>query len=287
MRNRFTRFLVGAAGVASAALFALSGASCSQPTIQCVVAHGQFVSYYAKYDVVSGDASCYENLQTALELPTGGENIAMATYLQPVSSEKYAFADFSNRKIAIQGSVMGLLYLLREGAGTDEADAPYGIGEYTTAPDENNICYAGGANGTAAMVASDVDVPDFDTGEVDPMTMQPIIIPAEHYRQEWKNVRIFVTAGVPGTQAVGEMHFEDFVAGCSVDYKFTALFPSVDCTGDDGAGNPVPDQAACNPNPDPAAGRVFGSGINPDFKVKCDDTLLHCVLDEPPLTGAP
>jgi hypothetical protein len=286
MRHRFTGFLVGAMGFASAALFALSGASCSQPTIQCVVAHGQFVSYYAKYEVVSGDASCYENIQTALELPTGGENIAMATYLQPVSSEKYAFADFDNRKIAVQGSVMGLIYAIRHDAGTDEADAPYGIGVYSTAPDTNNICYAGGAGGTAAMAASDLDIEEFDTGELDDMG-NPVILPAEHYRQEWKNIRLFVTAGVPGTQAVGEMHFEDITAGCSVDYKFVALFPSVDCTGEDAMGNPVPDEGFCDPNPDPSVGRIFGSGINPDFKVSCDPTLLHCVLAEPPLTGEP
>ena len=41
----------------------------------------------------------------------------------------------------------------------------------------------------------------------------------------------------------------------------------------------IPDNSACCPNPDPIGGRASGSGINPDFPVKCDPDLLLCVLD--------
>jgi hypothetical protein len=289
-------FLIGAAGLVSAAFFALSGASCSQPSIQCVVAHGQFVSYFAKYTLVNGDEACYGDILNAVGYPSLGEDLALSTYLQPTADGK--FADFSNRKIAIQSAVMGLIFLDREGAGTDEADHPYAIGPYSTDPDANNICYAGGAGGTAALAASDVDIEAFDTGEIDPMTMMPIILPAEHYRQEWKNVKVFVTAGVPGTQFVGEMHFENLTAGanCTADYKFIGLFPSVACGDEvDADGNPettddittVPNSDHCLPDPDPDKGRIFGSGINPDFKTTCDPDLFFCVLTEPPLTGNP
>jgi len=41
-----------------------------------------------------------------------------------------------------------------------------------------------------------------------------------------------------------------------------------------------PDNAACDPKADPANGRVFGSGINPDFKTYCHPEYVHCVLQE-------
>jgi hypothetical protein len=279
--------LVGVAGLASAAFFALSGASCSQPAIQCVVAHGQFVSFFAKYELVSGDANCYGQYLEAIGYPPSGEDIAMSTFLQP--TQDGSFADFSNRSIALQSMVMGVIARDRQGAGDDEADNAYGIGPYTTSPDDNNICYAAGAGGTAAFAAADLDFEEFDTGEVDPMTMMPIILPEAHYRQEWKNVRVYVSAGVPGTQAVGEMRFEDVTAGCFSEYKFVAIYPSVDCQiyDEEGNGTGMGDSRNCDPNPNPAEGRVFGSGINPDFKTTCDPDLLHCVLTEPPLTGNP
>jgi hypothetical protein len=301
--------LLGAAGLTSAAFFALSGASCGAPTIQCVVAHAQFVSYFAKYTLVSGDEACYGDILNAIGYPSLGEDLALSTYLQPTSDGK--FADFDNRKIAIQSSVMGLIFLDREGAGTDENDHPYAIGIYTPKPDANNICYAGGAGGTAALEAADLGIEQFDTGEVDPMTMMPIILPAENYRQEWKNLRVYVTAGVTGTQFVGEMHFENRTPGaeCTADYKFVAMYPSVPCSDEvhvdddnnpdtpsenddadvdnDDTPNLVPNSDHCLPDPDPDKGRVFGSGINPDFKTTCDPDLLHCVLTEAPLTGNP
>jgi len=295
MKHRIRGFLVGVAGLASAALFALSGASCSPPTIQCVVAHAQFGSYFVTYAHTGGDMGCYG---------VKGEDIAMSTYLQPTADG--SFADFSNRSIAIQSRTMGEIFLSRQGAGTDENDHPYALGKYTTAPDDNNLCYAGGAAGTPTLDVADLDIAAFD--ELDDMGMVINTLPAQHYKQEWKNVKIYVTAGVTGTQAVGEMHFEDVTGGCTEDFKFVALYPSHACemgvdVDDDGVpgnddnddadpDNPddpmiVPDPGACNPKADPDNGRPFGSGINPDFKVKCDVDLLHCVLDEAPLPGAP
>jgi hypothetical protein len=311
MKQRIHDALLGIVGIAGVAFFALSGASCEAPAIQCVVAHGQFVSYFAKYELTSGDAACYG---------LDGENIAMAVYLQPTADGK--FADFNNRQIAIRSETMGAVFTDRQGAGGSDADVPHAIGDYTPTPDDNDLCYAGGTSGTTALAASEVNAAQFDTGELDPDTMMPIILPEQHYRQEWKNVKIYVTAGVPGTQAVGEMRFDDFTSGCFAEYKFTALFPSVGCenimhvdvhvdddmdpaTPDDNdqdddpetkdvpeeqeTGMPFLDEALCNPKPDenfvkPALGtpykpvRVFGSGINPDFKTTCDATVAHCVL---------
>lgn len=281
MRNRIQGLLLGAMGIASAAFFTLSGASCGSAAIQCVAAHG---SYIAKYDLVSGDAAC-------LGLP--GEEIGLSTYLG--AGEKTA--DYNNRKLAVQSATLGGT-LGELGTGDPAEGKPYAFGDYTTDPDANNICYAGGANGTAALAVAEINIAATDDGMGN-------TTPAIHLRQTWSNIRVYVTAAVPGTQMVGEMKFEDLEAGCEASYKVTGLFPAVPCgidvdddndpmtdAADDDADtmNPdpqQPDNAACSPVADPASGRVFGSGINPDFSTTCDPTLLYCVLTTAPLTGAP
>ena len=49
------------------------------------------------------------------------------------------------------------------------------------------------------------------------------------------------------------------------------------------AGPMVPDVTLCSPYPNPAAGMATGSGIDPDYAVTCEPTLMFCVLaKEPP-----
>lgn len=281
MRHRISGFLAGVAGLASAAFFALSGASCSQPAIQCVAGHGPFI---AQYKLVSGTGSCAE---------LKGEEIGLSTFLAPNADK--TLADYSKRTIAIQSTTFGDIFGTYNG-GVDNADMttpaitddekPYAIGTYTTDPDDNNICFAGGFD-VGPMADIEINVPDTYVGD-DKMGM-PIVEPALHVKQSWKNVKVYVTAAVPGTQAVGEMHYEDVLEGCTADYKFVALNPAVYCEGSDAEGNPtgMPDDTLCDPNPDPDHGRVYGSGINPDFKTRCDPDLLYCVLTETPLPGNP
>jgi hypothetical protein len=45
---------------------------------------------------------------------------------------------------------------------------------------------------------------------------------------------------------------------------------------------PVADESLCSPFADPAMGRATGSGLNPDFAVRCDPALLLCVLSKEP-----
>ncbi|MDI3285537.1 hypothetical protein [Polyangium sp. 15x6] len=295
MKHRIHNVLVGAMGLASAAFFAFSGASCSQPTIQCIASHFPF---FTKYELVSGDEAC---------LGLKGEDIGLATYLAPNADK--TLANYDDRSVAIQSTTLGQIAREREGAGYDlGTDKPYAFGKYTTAPDANNICYAGGANGTAALAAADMNITEFDTGEVDDMG-NPIILPAMHLQQEWRNVKVYVTAGVPGTQVVGEMVFRDVLAGCEASYKFVGISPSVYCGKDvhtDDDNNPdtpsdnddadpakkdtpmvVPEPLFCDPKAHPDLGISVGSGINPDFPVACDPETLHCILTGDPLPGRP
>lgn len=291
--------------------------------MQCAVGHGPFI---ATYTVVSGDAACY---------PGGlAEEIGFSTYLQSkpkttktITNEdgsqytvtESAGADYNSRKIALQSTTMGSTLKERAGAGLKDTGAAYTFGDYTNLPDGDNICFAFG-NGQSTTNVAELEADAFDTGEVDDMG-NPVILPALHYKQEWKNVRLFVTEGVPGTQAVGEMTFDNLTVGeeCSVTFKFTSLYPAVGCIAEilkdeigDCDEDPTtpdelcegvvvrtePDNALCDPKAEEGwvkpptgqeykAARVFGSGINPDFKTKCDATIGYCVLDGDPLTGKP
>lgn len=315
MKRRIHDALLGTVGLAGVAFIVLSGASCEKPVMQCAVGHGPFI---ATYKVTSGDAACY---------PGGTfEEIGFATYLQskPKTSTNVqnsdgtdytivesAGADYNTRKIALQSTTMGGLLQERTGAGLKDGGAAYNFGTYTSVPDSDHVCFAFG-NGETTDNVAELDADSFDTGELDDM-MMPIILPAVHYKQTWSNVRLYVTEGVPGTQAVGQMTFENLTPGaeCTVSFEFNGLYPAAHCIADiliDEVGDcdedPMtpdelcqgvlvrnePDQDLCNAKAEvgwtkPPTGteykpaRVFGSGINPDFATTCDATSGYCVLN--------
>jgi len=307
MKRRIHDALLGVFGLAGLAFFALSGASCEAPGMQCAAGHGP---YFVKYELTNGDAACYGTL---------GEDVGFSTFLTVVGREETTdpvtgiksvtatTADYNTRNIAIQSSSMGGLHRSRLGVGTDDADVPYAFGPLTSKPDASDLCYTGGANGSAALAAADLNI--------DAVDMDPAI----HVRQEWKNVRFHVTTNVPGTQVAGEMTYEDVLGGCTASYKFFGMYPSVFCGDEvldqvDNDGDPMtpvendtdddddpmtavdnddddpsmpdadepevvgytPNDIWCDAKGDPATGRL-GSGINPDFDVMCDPDLYHCV----------
>jgi hypothetical protein len=106
----------------------------------------------------------------------------------------------------------------------------------------------------------------------------------------WSNMKFVNTSAVPGTQFSATVTYSDATCQSQV-YEVVGLWPSVSCalTGADGATavdakgfpteHPIPDDAACCPTPEVAAGHPSGSGINPNFPVHCDHDLLICVLD--------
>ncbi|HEX8435538.1 hypothetical protein [Archangium sp.] len=90
-------------------------------------------------------------------------------------------------------------------------------------------------------------------------------------RYEWSNLRIYSTPQIPGTQFTAELRYTK--DGCTAEYSAKGIWPVVAC-----GTNNKPDASKCDPNPDPAVGRVRGSGINPIFKVECHPVALICVL---------
>lgn len=81
---------------------------------------------------------------------------------------------------------------------------------------------------------------------------------------DWSNIKLYVTAGAPGTQFSGTLKFT--ADTCSVEYETVGFWPAIPCGSD----------TDCSPCPPPGA--PYGSGINPDFPTACDADIGYCTL---------
>lgn len=89
--------------------------------------------------------------------------------------------------------------------------------------------------------------------------------PAATYKTEFTDFNIITSTKVPGTAFTANIKVTE--GSCVADYKAVGFWPPIECSS----------EADCDPNADLDAGRIFGSGINPDFKPKCDMDLGVCV----------
>jgi hypothetical protein len=99
-------------------------------------------------------------------------------------------------------------------------------------------------------------------------------LPAITYKLEYSNFNIINSAKVQGTAFVSDVKYTE--GSCVAEYKAVGFWPEIHCSNDPSEGALV-DSTECDPNADLDAGRVFGSGINPEFKPKCDTALGVCV----------
>ena len=153
------------------------------------------------------------------------------------------------------------------------------IGDFASAtPDDDDVCTVPKLSDARQTLPQFTYVPPKDKPTDPPKS--PVSVDAGDITYAWSNIRLYVTAALPGTQLVGDLTYTK--NGCTASYDVLALWPSVSC--DNGKGQPDP--SLCDPEADPAAGRATGSGINPDIyaenRVKCDPDLLRCVLSAPP-----
>jgi hypothetical protein len=117
--------------------------------------------------------------------------------------------------------------------------------------------------------------------------------PATDIKYEWSNVRLYVSAAVPGTMMRASLKYHEKVdtTECNAVYDVLAVWPVVDCTLiDPVSGEPILD-ADCNVQADESAchaGNVPGAvQFNSEFTTRCDPNLLLCVPVQPagPLGG--
>lgn len=255
------------------ALLSLVGApSCDSPKLLCDVASGPYiVRYYPK----DAGADC---------LSLKGELIGMKTYNPPSADGENI--DASKTTVAVQASSVGDTADAAAAAGTEDPDKThtlYSYGDYSNTPDADDVCSA------SALSSAEIHVPKTAYTDDDG---NPRVLPETRLVYAWKSLDVYTTFSSTGNAATGEVTLTREVTdpdtgvkdACTTTYVVSALYPAVGCEvlDADGNGTGVMDETACCPEPDLAKDRPYGSGINPDFKVKCDPDLLTCVLDWQP-----
>jgi hypothetical protein len=308
MKTRILGLMVGASAAA------MSFVSCSQPAIDCRVAHsGAFgFSYAALYTPVSGSGAC---------ATIGGDQLGMETYHGVAKNGDTEKQDFEKpTKVAIQAMYMGVLSEDREDLGQPFDEDPnhkrYAYGEFDALqPDDNDICTIKSLAPAEQVLpvipaipavpcdaadckpcTTDADCTDENFATCDPDALLCIgegmvcdaaaqtceipevpEVPQQSIKYEWSDVNAYVTAASGGTQVQAHLKYTE--DGCTAEYTVTAIWPSINCTLHDADfnpildadGNPQADDTACCPEGDVTRGRSFGSGINPDYPVKCVD----------------
>ncbi|WP_433933328.1 hypothetical protein AB3662_03525 [Sorangium cellulosum] len=233
--------------------------SCEQPRMQCTAGHGGFAATYTlKPGSIQGEGDC-----GALR----GETIGLEKY-NPSRPDNEKEQDLSRALLAIRATELGALAAEAEGAGVPiDGGAVLSMGEFASVePDESDVCTV------ASLSVAELDLPAFGDR------------PATRLRYEWSNVRVHVTPTFPGTLMTADLTYTK--DGCTASYSVVGLWPSVSCAAPpmEGSEEIATDPGLCDPQADIAAGRLTGSGINPDLEeqVTCDPEIALCVLKEPP-----
>lgn len=275
MKIRTIRWTICAAGLVGLFLLGSSGVSCTQPELLCNVTSSPFDPYIAQYIPKDPASNC-------LALP--GEFIGMKTYNPPLEDGKNV--DASKTSVAVQAIAVGQLTDDGRAAGavdSDQTHTQFSLGDFSNTPNADDFCSA------PDLSAAEQHIPRTDYTDAEGNAQ---VFPETRLKYEWKDLQVYMTFAAPGSAATGEVTITREVTdpttgttdSCTTTYVANALFPAVGCEVTDamGAGTGMPDDTRCCSKADLANGRPFGSGINPDFKVKCDPTLLLCVLDWKP-----
>lgn len=242
---------------------------CSQPRPDCRAARGDFA---VKYTLVSGNCAA----------PLTAGFVGLQSYnprAASCSSPETCKPDYEIISLSIQQDVLGNLLINSQDFSdpsvpvdyVDHVNKPYGSGLFSSIePDDDNIC----------------NVPSFSPAEqniveiVDPADPATIIQPASDVKNDWSNLKVFVTAGAPGTIFTVDLSYSETIDGvsCAATYKVKGVWPPVDCQNyDPETGDPLgtANEGLCHVDPTTAPpGSVV---INPDLDVVCDPDIFYCV----------
>lgn len=283
MKIQTLGWLIGVTALVSSA----SILACSQAAVVCQVGHaGSGYAFAAKYFPVGTPGAC--------SVP--GDQVGFESYHPKGGGADGSQPDFAVPSlVALQTDAMGNMILSKAKEGSVDPDGmnvenednthvlakhpAYALGSFTTVePDADGFCLM---PAPAPAVQEFPRVNAIPPDPMDPMDPGTPEVPAQSVKYQWTNVKVYVTAAAQGTQFSGHLKHTDDT--CTAEYDVAGVWPSAYCGKDveDAMGNvtTVPDPSACCPNADPIGNRPFGSGINPDFPVKCDPDLLLCVLD--------
>ncbi len=138
------------------------------------------------------------------------------------------------------------------------------IGKMPQFPTNNSCAVTEFEGGAQNFQAEDLELADGSMTTLDAVT----------YKLEYTNFNVVNSTKVPGTAFTSDVKYTE--GSCVAEYKAVGFWPEIGCSNDPSEGALV-ESADCDPNADLDAGRIFGSGINPEFKPKCDTALGVCV----------
>lgn len=237
--------ILGAGGLAVAALVTLSATSCAEVEILCGSAHD---GYSFEFILESGDGPCAQLI---------GDEVGLDTFISYPDNEP----DFSQPDLSMKPLALALAVAEAESRSGEAITSPlYSIGQHATEyPDGGDFCSVPQLTTTAVSLPALEAVPD------DPETEEDESLPAVEARDisyEWSDVRLYTTFTAQATQVIASLRYTE--NGCTATYTARGLFPYVPCSSDED----------CN---DPA------SSINPDFSTRCSAELGACILaGDPP-----
>lgn len=261
------------------ALVAAAVAGCvAQPAQQCQVAQPSSAilglpQFWVQYKLQTGTGAC-ANLT--------GEEVGFQTYTD--------IKDDDNVKIAIRASGLGAMW---SGNAQDvprvDPEDPTGkkinsVFKLTPFPDPDTYVCKNAEDVPPAEQNFQAENYDF---ELPDGGTEARSLPAELVRYAWQNPEWLSSPSVPGQAFHATLQYT--VDVCTATYEATGIWPLTSCVTDlDCSPNPVPDAGVCDDTDncpsdqlsDPVR-RIIGSGLNPDFKVKCDTDNGVCVLAVP------
>ncbi|MEJ7732821.1 MAG: hypothetical protein WKG00_26915 [Polyangiaceae bacterium] len=279
------------------AALSLLGVGCDQPEPDCSASHLSFAARMAK---TSGDDAC------RLLGPYTGDVLGVETYYPSLGGDPPR-PDVEHPFIAIKASTLQGIYGAQAsayGVGDPDADVRdptpttrqfYALGDFTGVDPVDQLCTVptfrsraeyistefpavtcggtGGGGGAGGAGGGDA------TGGAGGCVEDPGT-PAFNITQEWSNFRMVDRDDAVGTVFTAQMTYSEAqtVAGdtisCGATYDVIAIAPPIDCSVYDADGAPTgePDPALCDPEPDVAAGRLAGSGLNPKLT-----SLIQCL----------
>jgi len=282
---------IGLLGLASAvAGFALSGCFAAQPDPECnivqtSVAYG-LSPYFVKLTKVDATGTCGDMKSMQLGMQRSRLPPAAGT-TTPVNGEFTLNVKPSEMVDMVNGFVFAADYDASNDCSDGEAcDTCVATGD----PSVDNVCEAvpdpvprtdpndpDGKNliGAGKMAQFPKDgvctvtefagmTQDFQEEVVDLVDGGTETFPAINVKTEWSDFEILNTTKAPGTVWRAKLKYTE--GSCVANYDAYAFWPQVACETD----------VDCDPNADIDAGRVMGSGINPDFKPVCNTDLGVC-----------
>jgi hypothetical protein len=213
--------------------------------------------------------------------------IGLSPYYQPGSDGQ---PDYDLGSLAVQTAELGALVFtaadfdVLNGASDG---ALYSLGPFNTEePDANDLCTVPTLSLTHVVLAEVPAIPDDPATEDDESFPGQ---PAVDVALDWSNVQVYVTADTFGTQMAGDLvdtRLTPTGDSCSIAYRALGLAPAIPCGATDEEGNPIVnpdgtfgvDPSLCDPEANPAEGRLLGSGISPSARYECDPVTAFCVV---------